>query len=65
MIKRYYFMNVVCHKNDGSGSFSYVNSFFYRKSWLPQHEKAYNNALKEAKDKYPDYKAQVVSFNRV
>lgn len=68
MIKRTYFILVRKIHGDGNGSYSFFHSVFYRRSWLPQHGKAFECAFDEAKEHMkdkPGNTCEVCAFNKL
>jgi hypothetical protein len=63
MIKRCYSVSIRALYGDGTGSYSYWNTFTVRKSWLPQHHETYKQAFKDAAKQYPDKDLELVSFS--
>jgi hypothetical protein len=62
MIKRCYSVSIRALYGDGTGSYSYWNTFTVRQSWLPQHSQAYNNAFSDAAKQYPNRQLELISF---
>lgn len=70
MIKRRYFISTKCGHSNGTPSYSYDYSLFYRKSLFPQHDKAYAKAIDDAGERYERKglnakDIEVISFNRI